>query len=90
MTEKHKRDTNSHEIVDASGKVHVKLDLFLRGYTQKLMGVALDNGRLAINTDRQFDQFNKSVKDAFYEMVENGIRYLKSRGIIQDDEAQGE
>lgn len=85
MSEKHKKDVNSHEVVDASGKVHVKLDLFLRGFTQRLMGVALDNGRLSINTDRQFDQFNKTIKDAFYEMSENAVKYLKVRGVMPDD-----
>lgn len=84
MAEKHRKDITSHEIVDASGKVHIRLDIFLKGLVQKLMGNALDNGRLSINTDRQFDQFQKSTKDYFYEMSENAVKYLKAHGVISN------
>ena len=92
MTENHRKEPTSHEVVDAEGKVVIKLDIFLKGLVQKLMGAALDNGRLAINTDRQFDQFQKSTKDTFYEMSKNAVKYLAAHGVIlnanQSDEPQ--
>jgi hypothetical protein len=81
MPDKKKKE-ESYEVVDASGKTHVKLDVFLRAIQQRLMGIALDNGRMSINTDRQFVQFEKSTKDKFYQITEDAINFLRSRGIV--------
>ena len=79
-----RKKEESYETVDDAGKIRVKLDIFLKGAVQRLMGIALDNGRLAINTDRQFTQFEKTVKDEFYKFSDNSVKYLTSCGVIQN------
>lgn len=50
--------------------------LLLQELLLKLMGTALDAGRMAITTDRQFTQFSKSVKNEARQLAADGARLL--------------
>ncbi len=85
MTEKRKKE-ESYIVIDASGKKQFKLKVFMRALQQRLMGIAIDNGRMAINTDRQFVQFERSTKDKFYHVIDDSIKYLDANGVIPHEE----
>jgi len=43
----------------------------LRLFMQKLMGKALDYGRMSGMSDRSFEQFRKNLKDDYYQALEH-------------------
>lgn len=54
--------------------------LLLKELLLKLMGTALDAGRMAITTDRQFAQFSKTVKMEARQLAEDGAKLLDATG----------
>jgi len=48
----------------------------LRMFMQKLMGKALDYGRMSGMSDRSFEQFRKNLKDDYYHYLEQFIKLL--------------
>ena len=80
-----KRDAEKPCIEMSDGEKALKLDIFLRTLIQRCMGKALDYGRISGMTDRSLQQFERSVKDDFYTIIEDGIRILKESGLVNDD-----
>ena len=46
----------------------------LRLFMQKLMGKALDYGRMSGMSDRSFEQYRKNLKDDYYQLLEHFIK----------------
>lgn len=83
MTEKREPEKPCIEVNEAGEKT-LKLDIFLRTLIQRCMGKALDYARISGMADRSLTQFERSVKDDFYTIVDDGIRILKETGYLND------
>lgn len=66
------------------------LDVFLRTLIQRCMGKALDYSRMSGMSDRSLQQFERSVKDDFYQIINNGIKILKDFGYLKDENKSGQ
>jgi len=49
----------------------------LRLFMQKLMGKALDYGRMSGMSDRSFEQYRKNLKDDYYQLLEHFVKLLE-------------
>lgn len=54
--------------------------LLLQELLLKLMGTALDAGRMSITTERQFLQFSKTVKNEARQLAADGAKLLDAAG----------
>ena len=70
--------------VDAKGVKKLNFDVVLRTLIQECMGKALDYARISGMTDRSLTQFERSVKDDFYLIIEQGCKMLKEVGNTSD------
>ena len=70
--------------VDAGGRKKLHLDVFLRTLIQSCMGKAIDYGRLSGMGDRSFQQYERTVKDEFYKVIEYGTAILNENGLIDE------
>lgn len=66
------------------------LDLraLMTGVIQKCLGQALDYGRMSGMSDRNFTQFQRSLKDIFYATRDFSIKMLEDEGLLKSDETK--
>jgi hypothetical protein len=74
--EKHEPE-KSFVSLDDCGDKHLNLDVLLRTLIQRCMGKALDYARISGMTDRSLSQFERSVKDDFYKVIQDGVSILE-------------
>ena len=84
MTEQNKDEKEF--IIDEAGKRHLKLDLFQKALIQRCMGKALDYARMSAMSDRNLKQFERTIKDDFYQIINDGRRILIEFGYVKDGE----
>jgi hypothetical protein len=87
MNEKSGHEEERNEMENQSIE-NVKLDVFLRTLIQRCMGKALDYGRISGMSDRSLTQFERSIKDDFYLIIDDGIKMLKEFGYISDEDSK--
>lgn len=75
----HKEEEQSY-VYEAAGEKKIHLDLFIKFLIQRCIGKALDEARISPMTDRQLNQFSRTIKDEFYKTAEYGSKILESFG----------
>lgn len=81
MTEKPvNREEEQSYIYEDGGEKKIYLDLFIKFLIQRCIGKALDEARISPMTDRQLNQFSRTIKDEFYKTAEYGSKILESYG----------
>lgn len=83
MQEKPVND-NNFVTLDDKGKKALDLSIFLKALVQRCMGKAIDYGRMSGMSDRSFQQYERSVKDEFYKVIDDGTNILKEFGHIDE------
>jgi len=78
----------AYESISDSGEKVLHLEVLLKALIQKCLGKALDYGRMSGMTDRNFKQFERTIKDDFYKVIDDGILLLKEYGYIKDDHSE--
>jgi hypothetical protein len=66
--------------VDETGKEQLNLHIFIESLITLSMGTALDMGRLAIQHEAAFKQFERTIKDTFYNNIEKAHKLLDKYG----------
>lgn len=74
------REEEQSYIYEDGGEKKIYLDLFIKFLIQRCIGKALDEARISPMTDRQLNQFSRTVKDEFYKTAEYGSKILESYG----------
>lgn len=77
--EKTKRD-DDFLIIKQDGEEELNLPVLLESLLVRLMGKALDYGRMSDQSDRSLAQFTRSIKDATYDLSKFGKAILKKHG----------
>jgi len=75
-----KREEEQSYIYDEAGEKKIHLDLFVKFLIQRCIGKALDEARVSPMSDRQLNQFSRTVKDEFYRTAEFGSKILEQFG----------
>jgi hypothetical protein len=66
--------------VDETGKEKLNLHIFVESLVVLLMGASLDSARMAIQSDRAWQQFERSTKDLYYDKIEFAKKILEKYG----------
>lgn len=66
--------------VDETGKENLNLHVFIESLVVLLMGSTLDHARMAIQSDRSWQQFERSTKDLYYDKIEFAQKLLTKYG----------
>ena len=69
---------------DAKGVKKLSVEVLMRTLIQRCMGKALDYARISGMADRSLAQFERSVKDDFYMIIDDGSKILKEYGYSPD------
>jgi len=86
MAEKRQVETSYVTKDKTTGKEVVKLDSLFRSLIQRCMGKALDYGRISGMSDRSLTQYERSIKDDFYTIIDDGTKILKIYGYLEDED----
>lgn len=79
--DKEKRREIDFITIGEDGKEHLNVHILLESLITLSMGTALDMGRLAIQHPEAFKQFERTIKDTFYDKIEFGKKILTKYGI---------
>ena len=66
--------------IDENGKEHLNLHILIESLLTLSMGTTLDMGRLAIQHPEAFKQFERTIKDTFYDKIEFAKKILDRHG----------
>jgi len=66
--------------VDEKGMENLNLHVFVESLVVLLMGQTLDHARMAIQSDRSWQQFERSTKDLYYDKIEFAKKILDKYG----------
>jgi len=66
-------------------KGDIDLRALMTGVVQKLLGTALDFSRMSGMSDRSFNQLNRSLKDAYYNILDFTLKELEKEGYLKKD-----
>ncbi len=82
MADKQVHQSKEEEFItlDSHGNKKIHVDILLKTLIQHCMGKAIDYGRLSGMSERSFQQYERLIKDEFYNSIKNGERILKEFG----------
>ena len=81
-----KSDEKSFIIEDAgTGERKLDIGLFTKILIQRCMGKSLDYARMSGMTDRNLKQFERTIKDDFYQIIGDSKQILTEFGYIIDE-----
>ena len=75
-------------IIEEAGEKKLSLHTFIKVLIQRCMGKSLDYARMSGMTDRNLKQFERTIKDDFYQIIGDSKQILNEFGYITDDEQQ--
>ncbi len=75
-----RKEEEQSYMYDEAGEKKIHLDLFVKFLIQRCIGKALDEARVSPMTDRQLNQFSRTIKDEFYKNAEYGAKILQAFG----------
>jgi len=70
---------------DETGEKQLSLEIFLRTLIQRCMGKALDYSRMSGMSDRSLIQFERSIKDEYYQIISDGIKILQEFNLVDKE-----
>ena len=79
-------DVHAQEISYTKKDGSVDLKALCTGVMQRFLGKALDYARISGMSDRSFTQFQRSLKDDFYQIMGFEMQILKESGHIPSDQ----
>lgn len=86
--EKHKPEEKSFITVDESGEKKLSLDVFIKTVILRCMGKSLDYARISGMADRSLQQFERTIKDDYYKIIEDAAKILKDFGYPVDEQGK--
>lgn len=78
-----KEQDKNYISVNSHGDKQIHMDLLLKTLFLQYMGSTLDLARISGMSDRSFEQFEKTIKDECYKIINYGTQILKDSGNLK-------